>query len=147
LKSRFTIIWIGKTKERFVEEGIKKYRELLSPYAKLIIKTIKEEKGGSTAEHLKREAKKILSEAERYILLDEKGRLMSSQEFAEFLSKRRETVFVVGGPYGVDKKVKENAEMLMSLSPMTFPHELARLILLEQIYRAMTIIRGRGYHH
>ncbi len=147
MKSRFTIIWIGKTKERFVEEGIRKYRELISPYAELTIKTIKEEKGGSITEHLRREAKKILSEVERYILLDEKGRLMSSQEFADLLSKRRDAVFVIGGPFGVDKKVKENAEMLLSLSPMTLPHELVRVILLEQIYRAMTIIRGRGYHH
>jgi 23S rRNA (pseudouridine1915-N3)-methyltransferase len=82
-----------------------------------------------------------------YILLDERGRELSSPEFASVLEGRPEADFVLGGPYGVSEEVRARAADTIALSRMTLPHEMARLLLVEQLYRAMTILRGGGYHH
>ncbi len=147
MRKRFRIIWVGKTKEPFVQEGIEKYLKLLSPLAEVEIKTIKEERGKGVKEALRREGKRICEMSEEYILLDEKGRMMNTMEFAGFISDRRDMDFVLGGPYGVDETVRQKASLILSLSPMTFPHDLVRLLLLEQLYRAVTILSGRRYHH
>ena len=97
----------------------------------------------------------LLKEIERpdtVILLDERGREMTSREFAAFVDKKvsvqaRNIFFVVGGPYGFSEDVYRRADGMMSLSKMTFPHEMVRLFFVEQLYRAMTILRGEPYHH
>jgi 23S rRNA (pseudouridine1915-N3)-methyltransferase len=146
-RKRFNLVWIGKTRENFILEGIQKYVRLLEPYAEVKIVQIKEEKMKDPSSALKREAGRVLKSAQRFILLHEKGRLMDSVGFSRYLEGRREATFVVGGPYGVSEELIGKAEETLSLSPMTFTHEMTRLILLEQLYRAMTIIKGKGYHH
>lgn len=108
---------------------------------------IKEEKGREKNKLLSAEGKKILKQSQSYILLDEKGREFNSRELASFIKEREGIDFVVGGPFGVSDEVKEKAKDILSLSKMTFPHEMARLLLLEQVYRAMTILKGMEYHH
>ncbi len=86
------------------------------------------------------------------IVLDEIGKELSSPELANFIEKRcmdsgKRVVFIIGGAYGVDQKVKERADFVWSLSKLVFPHELVRIILVEQLYRACTIIRNEKYHH
>ena len=86
------------------------------------------------------------------VLMDERGREMTSREFASFIDKKasslgRNLVFVIGGPYGFSERVYGRADMKMGLSKLTFTHEMARVLTAEQIYRAMTILRGEPYHH
>ncbi|MDE7156070.1 MAG: 23S rRNA (pseudouridine(1915)-N(3))-methyltransferase RlmH, partial [Muribaculaceae bacterium] len=90
--------------------------------------------------------------ADTVILLDERGREMTSREFSTFIDKKvsvqaRNIFFVVGGPYGFSEDVYKRSDGMMSLSKMTFPHEMVRLFFVEQLYRAMTILRGEPYHH
>ncbi len=82
-----------------------------------------------------------------YALLDAGGRGLSSEGFAELIDRRQIWNFILGGPYGVPEEIRQEAEMLLSLSPMTMPHELVRVVFLEQLYRAMTIINRSPYHH
>ncbi len=82
-----------------------------------------------------------------FILLDAKGSVITSEELADLIRGFTQVDFVTRGPFGVSEKVRDREERIISLSQMTFTHELTRLILLEQIYRAMTIIHGKGYHH
>lgn len=148
-KKHIKIIWIGKTKEGYLQAGIEKYIKLLKPFADVEIKTLKEDKyRGSKEKALKKEADRLFKSVKKdFILLSERGILMDSIEFAGLVSKKNNLTFVLGGPFGVDSSVYEKADMVLSLSPMTFTHEMARLILLEQIYRALTIIHGKEYHY
>lgn len=82
-----------------------------------------------------------------YVLLDADGRSFSSEEFASLIDRQVQWNFLIGGAYGFPEVIKEEADMLLSLSKMTMPHELVRLVFLEQLYRAMTIINKSGYHH
>jgi 23S rRNA (pseudouridine1915-N3)-methyltransferase len=101
------------------------------------------------------EGERILAATERndfVMLLDERGKELTSREFADFIAKKavmlpRNLVFVIGGPYGFSPAVYERADSKLSLSKMTFPHELIRLFFVEQVYRACTINRGEPYHH
>lgn len=93
-----------------------------------------------------------LEEKDFVVLLDENGKELSSLELANFLEKRclesgKRIVFIIGGAYGVDQKIKSRADFTWSLSKLVFPHELVRIILSEQIYRACTILKGEKYHH
>jgi 23S rRNA (pseudouridine1915-N3)-methyltransferase len=141
------IIWTGKTKESYAVEGIRKYLKLLKPVARVEIVEIKEQKSGSMENRLGKEGEKILKQSSAYILLDEGGRELSSVEFADTLSDRAQADFVLGGPYGVSDEVRSAALDTISLSGMTLTHEMARVLLLEQLYRAMTIMKGGSYHH
>ncbi len=157
---KISLFWVGRTREKFIKEAIKKYIKDIGTMADIEVMEIKEEKGAGPdgrgaffSAGLRREGERILRQAgDFFILLDEAGKKMSSVEFAELLRERlldrgATCRFVVGGPFGVSSQVKEAASMRLSLSPMTFPHELARVVLLEQIYRGLSIIKGRGYHH
>lgn len=95
---------------------------------------------------------KQLDTKDHLILLDEKGKQYSSMEFAQFMGKKLEstikrTIFVIGGPYGFAERVYERADGMLSLSRMTFSHQMIRLLFTEQLYRAMTILKGENYHH
>lgn len=145
---KICLIWVGRTKEQFVNEGIRKYLKLLKPFAEVTIKEIKEEKVKDRHRMLEREGERILGLRTPYVLLDEKGKMLTSRQFAEFVFSHGQGVnFVVGGAYGVSEEVKETARSTIALSKMTFTHDMARIFLLEQIYRSFAITNRRGYHH
>jgi 23S rRNA (pseudouridine1915-N3)-methyltransferase len=145
---KIRVIWPGKTKEQFILEGMEKYRKLLKPYADVSITEVKAEKGGDIAKATGKEGERILKLHAPYTLLDEKGKSLTSAAFAAYISDYGPQVnFVLGGAFGVSDEVRNTAQDILSLSKMTFTHEMARLFLLEQLYRAFTIIHRRGYHH
>lgn len=152
------LLTVGKTTIRFVIDGIEEYTRRLKHYIPYSIRTIPDIKNTSKMDQAKQkeeEGKKILeavSNSDYVVLLDERGKQYSSVEFSAFIEKqmvagRRKVIFVVGGPYGFSKAVYDRADSLLSLSKMTFNHEMVRLFFTEQIYRAMTIMRGEPYHH
>ncbi len=144
---KIRLVWVGKTKERFIQEGIEKYLRLLKPFADVAVSEVKEEKGKDIQRMVEKEGERILKLRSPYVLLDERGKEYSSAAFADFLSRRPSVHFVVGGAYGVSERVKEAAEGAVALSKMTLTHEMSRLLLTEQLYRAFTILHKRGYHH
>ncbi|HEX8949240.1 MAG TPA: 23S rRNA (pseudouridine(1915)-N(3))-methyltransferase RlmH [Dissulfurispiraceae bacterium] len=144
---KIRIFWIGRTKERYLQEGIDRYLKLLGPLSRVTIVEIKEEKGKAREKALHEEGRRILKQAQAYVLLDERGRELSSEGLAGFLRERGSIDFVIGGPYGVSDEVRAHAGDIVSLSRMTFTHEMVRVLFLEQLYRAMTIIKGKEYHH
>ena len=145
---KIRVIWPGKTKEQFILEGLRKYLKLLRPYADINTIELKEEKGSDVRKILEKEGERILKLQAPYTLLDEKGKALTSMEFAAYLAGHRSSVnFVLGGAYGVSEEVKKSAQDTISLSRMTFTHEMSRLFFLEQLYRAFTIMHKKGYHH
>jgi len=152
------LLTVGKTTIRFVNDGIDEYAKRLKHYISYSVKSLPDVKNASKmdiAKQKEEEGKKILestTSSDYIVLLDERGRQYSSMEFSSFIEKlmvagRRKVVFVVGGPYGFSQAVYDRADSLLSLSKMTFNHEMVRLFFTEQVYRAMTIIRGEPYHH
>ena|SRR3990172_5739135 len=147
---KITLLWIGKTKESYIREGIKKYLKLLKSYATVTIIELKEEKGRLPMAVIKeREGQRILDKAHNYVVLDEHAREFTSHEFAEFIEKNSTTSleFVIGGHFGLSQEVLQKAYSGLALSRLTFTHEMTRLIFLEQIYRAFTIISNKTYHY
>jgi 23S rRNA (pseudouridine1915-N3)-methyltransferase len=155
---KIAILQTGKTTERYISEGVGIYAERLKKYCNFGIITIpdlKDTRKMPLREQKDREGKKILDEAGKddlLVLLDEKGRELTTVEFAEWLEKRmqdsrKRILFVIGGPWGFSDEVYTAADVRISLSRMTFPHQLVRLLFAEQLYRAFTIIRGEPYHH
>jgi 23S rRNA (pseudouridine1915-N3)-methyltransferase len=145
--AKIKIVWVGKTKERYLAEGINKYLKFLMPMAQISIVEVKEEKGRQNKDALDEEARKIMRQTRDYYILDERGREFSSVGFAQFLKDKDSIDFVIGGPFGVSAEVKEIAKGSIALSKMTLTHEMARLLFLEQLYRAYTILKGKEYHH
>ena len=155
---RLTILCMGKTKERFIQEGIEKYLRYLRPYADASIKELKEEKIQDLKDApsiRKKEAERIFKAvpAGAYLIsLDERGEGFTSHEFAALLNNTldsgvREMIFIIGGAMGLDEEVVARSNKTVALSRWTFTHEMARLVLLEQLYRAFTIIKGKTYHY
>ena len=154
---KITLLTVGKTDVRWVREGLELYVSRLSHYVRFSLKEIPELKNVSafTKEQIKeKEGDLILSSlapGDFVVLLDERGRKYRSVEFAYFIRERlnrgADMVFVVGGAYGFSQKVYSRADSMMSLSDMTFSHQMVRTIFAEQLYRAFTIIRGEPYHH
>ena len=154
---KITLLTVGKTDVRWVREGLELYVSRLSHYVRFSLKEIPELKNVSafTKEQIKeKEGDLILSSlapGDFVVLLDERGRKYRSVEFADFIRERlnrgADMVFVVGGAYGFSQKVYSRADSMMSLSDMTFSHQMVRTIFAEQLYRAFTIIRGEPYHH
>jgi 23S rRNA (pseudouridine1915-N3)-methyltransferase len=155
---KLTVICMGKTKERFIQDGIAKYSGYLKHYAEGEIKELKEEKIHDLKDApliRKKEAEKIFTAVPAnafLVALDERGQEFTSHEFAGFLNKAlesgvRDIVFVIGGAMGLDESVTGRANKTIAMSRWTFTHEMARLVLLEQLYRAFTIIKGKTYHY
>jgi 23S rRNA (pseudouridine1915-N3)-methyltransferase len=155
---RLVAICMGKTRERFVQEGIAKYLRYLKPYTAVEIKELKEEKILDLRDApaiRKRESEKIFKATApgAYLAaLDERGYEFTSHEFAGYLnglieSGVRDMAFVIGGAMGLDESVAGRANKVIAMSRWTLTHEMARLVLLEQIYRAFTIIKGKTYHY
>jgi len=155
---RLKIVCMGKTKEEFIKVGIAKYVRYLKAYADVEIRVLKEEKIGDLREApliRKKEAQKIIETATSdtlLIALDERGQEFTSHEFASFVNRAIESgvgemTFNVGGALGLDARVTGRANTVMAMSRWTLTHEMARLVLLEQLYRAFTIIKGKTYHY
>jgi len=149
---------MGKARERFVQEGITKYLRYLKPYGDVEIQELREEKI-SDLKHApvirKKEAEKIfhaLVPGAFLVALDERGSEFTSHEFAGFLNDTQESgvrqmAFIVGGAMGLDETVTSRANKVIALSRWTLTHEMALLVLLEQLYRGWTIIKGKPYHY
>jgi 23S rRNA (pseudouridine1915-N3)-methyltransferase len=154
---QITLIQIGKTKFSYLQDGISDYQKRLKHYInfeEVTIADLKNAKNLSSAEIKKKEGEmllKLIDKAAFLVLLDERGKQSSSEEFAEFIRKNmnsgKDIVLVIGGAYGFSEDVYSRANDRISLSKMTFSHQLVRLIFAEQLYRAMTIIKGEPYHH
>jgi len=149
---------IGKNHEPYVKEGIEDFTQRISKYFSVewnIIPVPKNAGMMSEMDLKKKEGEMIIDwlKKDHYLVaLDEHGKEMSAEKLADFLQLRandsiKTLVFVIGGPFGLDEAVLQKANYKWSLSKLTFPHQLARLILAEQVYRACTIIRNEKYHH
>lgn len=149
---------IGKTDDKYLREGMERYVKRLKHYIDFnveVIPDIRKSKKMGAEQQKEKEGELILSRlasSKELHLFDERGQSFTSKEFATFLQKKmasglKELVFVIGGPYGFSGKVYQQASSTVSLSPMTFSHQLARLLCTEQLYRAFTIINGEPYHH
>lgn len=152
------LIAIGKTDNKNLQTLIEEYTKRLSFYIKFdleIIPDIKNVKNLSEAQQKEKEGELILSKitaTDNLILLDENGITFSSIGFSEFLQKKmnagiKTLVFVIGGPYGFSETVYQKANGKVSLSEMTFSHQMVRLFVIEQIYRGFTILKNEPYHH
>ena len=150
---RITLLVVGKTTDTHIELLIQEYQKRLAHYIPFNIQVIPELKNTKalTPEQQKQtEGELILrtiNSSTDLVLLDEHGKEFRSIEFADYVQKRMDVVFVVGGPYGFSEAVYERANGKISLSKMTFSHQMVRLFFVEQLYRAMTILRGEPYHH
>lgn len=149
---------VGKTTTAYLREGIDEYAKRVNryiPFEIRVLPDIKSTKKMTEQKQKEAEGELMLAQlqpGDHVVLLDERGAEMTSRGFAEYLEKKsltvaKQIVFMVGGPYGFSKEVYERANDKMSLSKMTFPHELVRLFFVEQLYRAMTIQRNEPYHH
>jgi len=155
---KIILLTVGKTTDMHLIKLQEEYQSRLKfyiPYESSVIPELKNTKNLSITEQLEKEADLILKQLEtsdEVILLDEKGKQFTSVGFSEFISKKmlashKRMVFVVGGPYGFSERVYNRANGMVSLSAMTFSHQMIRLIFVEQLYRAMTILKGEPYHH
>jgi len=155
---KITFLVVGKTINPHLIKLQEEYQNRLKHYISfetITIQELKNTKNISEGEQKEKEADlilKTLETSDEVILLDEKGKQFTSVGFSEFLSKKmlashKRMVFVVGGPYGFSQRVYSRANGLISLSAMTFSHQMIRVIFVEQLYRAFTILKGEPYHH
>ena len=155
---KITLLVIGKTDAKYLIEAIDEYKNRLVhylPFEMTVLPDIKNVRNLSEAQQKEREGEQILKAlqpGDYLVLLDENGREFTSVQFASYIDKKMQTVpkrlvFVIGGPYGFSEAVYRSAQEKISLSKMTFSHQMVRLIFVEQIYRAMTILNNEPYHH
>ena len=151
------LIWIGKTQEPYLRSGINKYMKKLSPYIKIDSDEIKpaQYSSGTVKKWRLQETENMIKKmdaSELNIFLDQRGKQQTSKGLANSFEKQMSygisrANFFIGGAYGIDKSILPSGVQFLSLSEMTFTHQMVRLFLLEQIYRAFTIIRGEPYHN
>jgi 23S rRNA (pseudouridine1915-N3)-methyltransferase len=155
---KISLIAIGKTEDKYLIEGIEKYLNRLKHYINfslVIIPDVKNTKNLTEAQQKSKEAEAIhkqINAGDLVILMDEKGKKYSSVSFANYLNKQmigsiQHLVFIIGGPYGFDESIYQRANTTISLSDMTFSHQMVRLFFVEQLYRAFTILKNEPYHH
>jgi 23S rRNA (pseudouridine1915-N3)-methyltransferase len=155
---RIGLILVGKTVNRHFVELIDDYAERVKHYIGFditVIPELKNTKSLSPEQQKQQEGEMILKQfqaGDHVVLLDEHGKELRSVEFSKYMEQKMQTVskrlvFVIGGPYGFSQDVYGRANEKLSLSKMTFSHQMVRLIFVEQLYRAMTIMRGEPYHH
>ena len=152
-----TLLTVGRTDVKWVKEGLDLYVSRLSHYVPFALKEIPQLKNVSalTREQIREKEGelilKALRPADEVVLLDERGREFRSVEFAEYIEgqtlRGRDLVFVIGGAYGFSDAVYARSDGKISLSKMTFSHQMVRAVFAEQLYRAFTIIKGEPYHH
>jgi 23S rRNA (pseudouridine1915-N3)-methyltransferase len=152
------LLLTGKTDFLFIDKGISLYVERIKKYLPFEMISVRESKKLKSVSLLKvkkdegMELMKKIQSSDYVVLLDERGREMGSKGFASFLENKMATgvkrlVFVIGGAYGFSDEIYQRANEKISLSKMTFSHQMVRLVFMEQLYRAFTIIRGEPYHH
>lgn len=154
---KITLLVVGKTTDTHIDSLIQEYLKRLThyvPFALQVIPEIRNTKALTLEQQKQAEGELILrsiSPSTKMILLDEHGQELRSIEYAEYLQRAmlsgQDVVFVVGGPYGFSDAVYQRSNGKISLSKMTFSHQMVRLFFMEQTYRAMTILRGEPYHH
>lgn len=152
-----TLVLVGKTQNKHFIAGIDDYVERINHYMPFEIKVIPELKNTKNLSENQQKEKegeqilKLLQPSDTVVLMDEHGHEFRSIEFASWIQNKQNTsrrlIFVIGGPYGFSQEVYQRADEKISLSRMTFNHQMVRLIFTEQIYRACTIIKGEPYHH
>lgn len=147
------IICVGKQKENYLKQAQSEYEKRLSKYTKLQVIELKDYKDDNIKQALKKEKEQIikhLKETDNIIILDLNGKQFTSEEFAENLNKEliknSNITFLIGSSNGLDEEIKNLSTKKISFSPLTFPHGLFRVILLEQIYRSFKIINNESYH-
>jgi len=152
---KIILISFSRSEEKYIVEGVAEFAKRINKYNSFETKIIKATAASNSSEQLKTEAKLL----EQYftsdsivILMDEKGKQFSSKKYSDFIqlklnSGKKNLVFVIGGAFGFCDDIKKKASDLISLSTLTFPHQLAKLIFCEQLYRAFTILKGEKYHH
>lgn len=140
------VLVVGRLKDRAIQVRCDEFAKWLGPYAKLEVQELPDS-------NVAKEGQAILKALERdrgaaLVALSEEGKEFTSVKFAEVLGKfDRKVVFVIGGPYGLAPEIRAKADLLWSLSRLTFTHELARLLLFEQLFRAVNILHGGSYHN
>lgn len=155
---KITLLAVGKTEDKYLIEGIDKYLSRLKHYINfniIIIPDIKNSKNLTEAQQKTKEAEfisKQINNTDVVVLLDEKGKKHSSISFSEYLNKQmigsvQNLVFIIGGPYGFDESIYKRSNTSISLSDMTFSHQMVRLFFVEQLYRAFSILKNEPYHH
>jgi 23S rRNA (pseudouridine1915-N3)-methyltransferase len=155
---RILLIQIEKTTDLYLTEGVKVYTERLKNYVSFSVETLvmaKAVRQKPFEEQKKAEAleiQKLLEPSDYLVCMDEHGKQFTSVGFSEFLNKRmvsgcKRLVFVIGGPYGIDASVLGKASYVLSLSEMTFSHQMIRLFFTEQLYRGFSILKNEKYHH
>ena len=155
---KISLLQTGKTTDKNMAELVDLYANRIKKYSvfeMITLPDLKNTRNMPVQEQMIKEADKILqsiSNDDYIILLDEKGKEFRTIEFSGYLEKifflpKKRIVFIIGGPWGFSKEVYNRADFKMSLSKMTFPHQLVRLLFLEQLYRVFTIIKGEPYHH
>lgn len=155
---KITLILNGKTEDDYINKGFSVYEQRLKHYLSfetVVIPALKNTKALSIEQQKQKEGElilKLIQNPDRVILLDENGKEYNSIGFADFIQQQmnsgvKNVVFVVGGPYGFSEEVYKRANGKISLSKMTFSHQMVRLFFVEQVYRAMTILKGEPYHH
>jgi len=156
---KLRLVCVGKVAEPSLRAGVEEFAARIGRYLPLMVVELKEEKGGGKKgdpRYLReREGERILEKvpAGAYVVvLDERGDAFTSEEFSALLGRHMvqgtpEMTLIIGGPYGLSEAVRRRADLLLSLSSMTFTHQMARFFLLEQIYRGLTILRNEPYHN
>ncbi|MCK9612795.1 MAG: 23S rRNA (pseudouridine(1915)-N(3))-methyltransferase RlmH [Bacteroidales bacterium] len=155
---KIILLLTGKTNITYINDGLMDYFKRINHYIRTEIITIPDIKGGKNYNITKIQSeeagvqKKYFTKADFIVLLDENGEELSSVNFARFVEHKMQTgiknlMFVIGGAYGFSDEIRNIANAEISLSRLTFPHQLVRLIFMEQLYRAFTIIRNEKYHH
>lgn len=152
----FKFLWIGSTRNPLLKQLEEEYLKRLQRYASIRRETVREVKKSSRTSKaaFDKEAlaiEKKLSPGDYLVVMDHRGRDLKSTEFARFLNQKMvhgvsDLTFLIGGHLGIPESIRERAQQTMALSRMTMPHDLARVVLLEQVYRAMTILKGTPYH-
>jgi len=157
---KIRIVAVGKLKEKYLREGVAEYEKRLAPFASVELRETREEymaENPSEAQRQQTLAKegerllRLVPEKSFLIVLDVKGKLLSSEALAKELASRAlqgqsDLTFLIGGAFGLSPAVRDRADLRISFSPMTFTHQMVRLLLYEQIYRAFKINRGEKYH-
>jgi len=151
---KIKFLWIGKAKQKEFQKLESLYAKRLKHYCKYSIKALKEIKANNPHELKKQECQLFLSQinaSDHLILLDETGQQQQSRQLAQqlqnYMNRSQDIVFLIGGAHGVSQEIFDRSNSILSLSQLTLTHDMARILLLEQVYRAHTIIRGEKYHN
>lgn len=152
---KILLLLVGKTSEAYLKEGIDVYLKRLSNYVSISVNVLSVSSAKDKRKSIEEESKSIQSKllpGDFLVVLDEAGKEIGSRQLAELFQKWMvqgigRVVFVIGGPFGIASGLKQRANLILSVSKFTFTHQMVRLILVEQIYRAMTIIKNESYHH